>query len=153
MGYSARISVFGGRIIDEQTFSDTVEIGRLLAAENYLVYCGGGKGVMEAIAKGVKEGGGTCVGILKGPDKSEVNGHIDIPVSTGMGVGRNIMLAYNCDVAVAISGKYGTLSEIAFAFQLEKPVVGFGTWELDDIHKVNTPTEVINKVNDLINAK
>ena len=66
MNYKARISVFGGRDIDETIYADAIEIGRLLAQENYLVYCGGGEGVMEAVARGVKEGGGTIVGILKG---------------------------------------------------------------------------------------
>ncbi|MDP6340122.1 MAG: TIGR00725 family protein [Candidatus Marinimicrobia bacterium] len=153
MNYKARISVFGGRDIDETIYADAIEIGRLLAQENYLVYCGGGEGVMEAVARGVKEGGGTIVGILKGTDKTEANSHIDIPVSTGIGIGRNVILAYNCDVAVAISGKYGTLSEIAHAFQLGKPVVGIGTWDLEEVHKVNTPNEVINKVNNILNGK
>ncbi|MEA1881564.1 MAG: TIGR00725 family protein [Candidatus Marinimicrobia bacterium] len=152
MNYKARISVFGGREIDEQTYSDAVEIGRLLACENYLVYCGGGEGVMEAVAKGVKEGGGTCVAILKGTNTSEANDHIDISITTGMGIGRNVILAYNCDVAVAISGKYGTLSEIAYALQLEKPVVGYGTWDFEAIRKVRTTTEVINKVKHLLNG-
>ena len=127
MEFSARISVFGGRDIDEQTYLDAIEIGKLLARENYLVYCGGGEGVMEAVAKGVKSVGGTCVGILKETEKDEANEYIDIPVSTGIGIGRNVTLSYNCDVAIAISGKYGTLSEIAFAFQLGKPVVGYNT--------------------------
>jgi hypothetical protein len=152
MAFAGRVSIFGGRNINEDTYKDAVDIGERLAAENYLVYCGGGEGVMEAVAKGVKTGGGTCVGILKGTDKEEANEYIDISVSTGIGIGRNITIAYNCDVAIAISGKYGTLSEIAFAFQLEKPVVGYDTWEIDGIHKVNTPTGVINKVIELLDG-
>ena len=31
-------------------------------------FLGGGEGVMEAIAKGVSLGGGTCIGILKDKD-------------------------------------------------------------------------------------
>ena len=153
MNYTARISVFGGRDIDEQTYADAVEIGNLLAAENYLVFCGGGEGVLEAVAKGVKSAGGTCIGILKGMDKSEANEYIEIPISTGIGIGRNAILAYNCDVAVAISGKYGTLSEIAYAFQLEKPVVGYDSWDIEGMHKANTPKEVINKVKCLLNGR
>jgi len=53
--YRARISVFGGRDITDQVYADTVAIGRLLAENKFLVYCGGGEGVMEAIAKGVSE--------------------------------------------------------------------------------------------------
>ena len=90
---------------------------------------------------------------LKGTEKEEANEYIDIPVSTGIGIGRNVTLSYNCDVAIAISGKYGTLSEIAFAFQLGKPVVGYNTWDLKGIHKVNMPTDVINKVIELLNGQ
>jgi len=153
MKFSARISVFGGRDIDKQIYDDTVEIGKLLAAENYLVYCGGGEGVMEAVAKGVEAGGGTCVGILKSTDKSEANDHIEIPVSTGMGIGRNAILAYNCDVGIAISGKYGTLSEIAFAIQLDKPVVGYNSWDLEGIQKAVSTTDLVNKVKELLNEQ
>lgn len=150
MDFNARISVFGGRNISHQVYDDTVEIGRLFARENWLVYCGGGSGVMEAISKGVKAEGGTCVGILKGTDTLEANGFVTIPVSTGMGIGRNPLLAYNCDVALAIDGKYGTLSEIAYALQMDKPVVGYGTWDFEEIHDVKTPIEVIYKIKELL---
>ena len=56
MAFAGRVSVFGGRNINEDTYKDAVDIGERLAAENYLVYCGGGEGVMEAVAKGVKTG-------------------------------------------------------------------------------------------------
>ena len=119
-----RVSIFGGRDISNEIYHKTYILGGLLANEGYLVYCGGGKGVMEAISKGVNKNKGICVGILKGATLSEMNKYITIPVSTNMGISRNALLAYNCDVAVAISGKYGTLSEISYAFQLEKPIIG-----------------------------
>ena len=56
-----RISIFGGRDITDGIYNDAYELGKLLAKEGYLVYCGGGNGVMEAVSKGVSEGGGTCV--------------------------------------------------------------------------------------------
>jgi len=36
----------------------------MLASFNVPVICGGGKGVMEAVSKGVKSKGGTTIGIL-----------------------------------------------------------------------------------------
>ncbi len=138
-----RISVFGGRDITDSIYNDAYELGQLLAKEGYLVYCGGGRGVMEAVAKGIHEGGGTCVGILKDGTLDEMNEYVHIPMITNMGITRNALLAYNCDVAVAVSGKYGTLSEIAYAMQLEKPVVGLHSWDLKDLINVNTPHEVI----------
>jgi uncharacterized protein (TIGR00725 family) len=150
MNFNARIAVFGGRDIETSVYDEALKIGHLMAKENWLVYCGGGEGVMEAIAKGVEQAGGNCVGILKGTELEEGNRYLTIPVATGMGISRNALLAYNCDVALAISGKYGTLSEIAYAFQLGKPVVGFKTWDLEGIHQENTPTGVINKVRELL---
>ncbi|MFH1852829.1 MAG: TIGR00725 family protein [Candidatus Neomarinimicrobiota bacterium] len=142
----ARIAVFGGREIPPQIYDDAREIGRLLAAEGWLVYCGGGDGVMEAICRGVSEGGGTTVGILKGRDLSEANPWVTIPVATAMGISRNALLAYNGDVALAIDGKYGTLSEIAYAAQLQIPVIGYHTWDLPMVLPATTPAEVIQKI-------
>jgi len=145
-----RISVFGGRDITDNVYQDAYELGKLLAAEGYIVYCGGGNGVMEAVSKGVNEAGGTIVGVLKGDTLEEMNDYITIPISTNMGITRNALLAYNCDAAVAISGKYGTLSEIAFAFQMEKPVIGLHSWALDGFVNVDTPNEVIAFIKDNI---
>ena len=51
MNCKARISVFGGRKITEKIYNQTYNLGKLLHNNKYLVYCGGGKGVMEAIEK------------------------------------------------------------------------------------------------------
>jgi hypothetical protein len=146
--HRARISVFGGRDITDEVFSHTVELGQKMAEEGFLVFCGGGPGVMEAVAKGVKEGGGTCVGILKDGSLDEANEFISLPITTGLGIYRNLMLAYNCDIAVAVSGQYGTLSEIAYAIQLEKPVIGFHTWDIPKVNHADSPSDVIQKINE-----
>ena len=138
-----RISVFGGRKISDNIYQKAYKLGGLFAKEGYLVYCGGGKGVMEAVSKGVSESGGTCVGILKGLMLDEMNDFIKVPVATNMGISRNALLAYNCDVAVAISGKYGTLSEISYALQLEKPIIGLHSWKMNEFLNVYEPNEVI----------
>ncbi len=147
--FTKRIAVFGGRDITEEIYNETVELGRLMAKENWLVFCGGAEGVMEAIAKGVKEENGTCIGILKGDNPKDGNKYLTFSVATGIGIARNALLAYNCDTAVAVSGHYGTLSEIAYAFQLEKSVVGYKTWSLDNVVNADTPIEVIEKVKTL----
>ena len=141
-----RISVFGGRDITPEVYEDTLEIGRRLAEEGYLVFCGGGAGVMEAIAKGVHDEGGIVVGVLKGQDLEEGNKYLTVPIATGIGIARNAILAYNCDAAIAISGQYGTLSEIAYAFQLKKPVIGYKTWDIDSVVCANSPSDVVIKL-------
>ena len=141
-----RISVFGGRDITPEVYEDTLEIGRRLADEGYLVFCGGGAGVMEAIAKGVHDEGGIVVGVLKGQDLEEGNKYLTVPIATGIGIARNAILAYNCDAAIAISGQYGTLSEIAYAFQLKKPVIGYKTWDIDSVVCADSPLDVVIKL-------
>ena len=141
-----RISVFGGRDITPDVYEDTLEIGRRLADEGYLVFCGGGTGVMEAIAKGVHDEGGIVVGVLKGQDLEEGNKYLTVPIATGIGIARNAILAYNCDAAIAISGQYGTLSEIAYAFQLKKPVIGYKTWDIDSVVCADSPSDVVIKL-------
>ncbi len=141
-----RISVFGGRDITPEVYEDTLEIGRRLADEGYLVFCGGGTGVMEAIAKGVHDEGGIVVGVLKGQDLEEGNKYLTVPIATGIGIARNAILAYNCDAAIAISGQYGTLSEIAYAFQLKKPVIGYKTWDIDSVVCADSPSDVVIKL-------
>ncbi len=150
MDYKARIAVFGGRNIDKDTYNTSVEIGKLLAHENYLVFCGGGEGVMEAICKGVNIGNGTSIGLLKGDNLEESNEYLTIPILTNMGITRNALLPLNCDVAIAISGNYGTLSEIAYALQLKIPIIGYKTWDIPGILSVNNinilMTEIKNKL-------
>ena len=151
MKFAAHIAVLGGRDISEPIYRDTVKIGELLAKENYLVFCGGGEGVMEAICKGVKLGGGTSIGILKGDNNSEANKYLDIPILTNMGITRNALLPLNCDVALAISGNHGTLSEIAYALQLKKPIIGYKTWDIPGVISVENISDLMIKLNDTAN--
>jgi hypothetical protein len=132
-------------------YENSVEIGRLLAQEEFLVFCGGGKGVMEAISKGVSKSGGTVIGILKGKELEEGNDYLTIPIATGMDIARNAVLAYNCDAAIAISGQYGTMSEIAYAFQLDKPVIGYQTWDINNVIQAESPEDVISKLKKELN--
>tara|TARA_B100002052_G_scaffold173767_1_gene158153 strand:+ start:1329 stop:1787 length:459 start_codon:yes stop_codon:yes gene_type:complete len=148
MDYRARISVFGGRKISNENYNNAYNLGRLLNKNKYPVYCGDGEGVMEAVAKGIQESGGECIGILKGLSTDEMNSYIDIPIVTNMCITRNALLAYSCDAAVAISGQYGTLSEIAYALQLEKSVIGLGTWEIDGVINASDEEEIIKKLNE-----
>jgi uncharacterized protein (TIGR00725 family) len=146
MKFDARIAVFGGRFITDEIYNDTVEIGKRMAQKNWLVFCGGGEGVMEAIARGVALGGGTCIGILKDKDFKTGNEYLSIPISTGMDITRNALISYNCDLGVAISGAYGTLSEIAFTLAQEKQLIAYNSWDIPKSIQVNTIDSVIEEV-------
>lgn len=146
MKFDGRIAVFGGRFISEKIYNDTVEIGKMMAKKNWLVFCGGGEGVMEAIAKGISLEGGTCIGILKDKDFKTGNEYLSIPISTGMDITRNALISYNCDVGVAISGAYGTLSEIAFTLAQEKQLIAYKSWDIPKSIQVQNIDSLIEEV-------
>ena len=122
-------------VIGESTFSDAAhevlaeEVGRRLAGEGATLICGGLTGVMEAACRGAQRAGGRTIGVLPGTDRAEANPFVEIAVATGMGQARNTIIVLTADVVIAIGGGFGTLSEIALALRLGKPVVGLRTWE------------------------
>jgi len=144
--FNGRIAVFGGRNITESIYNDTVEIGRQMAKKNWLVFCGGGEGVMEAIARGVSEESGVCIGILKDKEYTTGNKFLSVPIATGMDISRNAMISYNCDVGVAISGAYGTLSEIAYTIALDKPLVAYKSWDIKNSIQVDSISALIGEI-------
>ncbi len=124
------ISVIGAGKCDEKTYALAEQVGRELALRGATVVCGGLGGVMEAVCKGAKGAGGRTIGILPGTDYREANAYIDIPIVTGLGEARNVIVARTGRAVIAIGGEYGTLSEIAFALKFGIPVVGLDTWQL-----------------------
>jgi uncharacterized protein (TIGR00725 family) len=108
------------------------EVGEKIAQAGAILVCGGLGGVMQAACKGAKRKGGTTVGILPGIEKADANPHVDYPIVTGLGEGRNLLVVRNSDVLIALPGEFGTLSEIALALKLGKPVVGLSSWNVSD---------------------
>jgi uncharacterized protein (TIGR00725 family) len=106
------------------------EVGHLLAGAGALVVTGGLGGVMAAACRGARAAGGTTVGILPGERRSDANRWVSVAVPTGLGEGRNLVVVLAADSLVAVGGEYGTLSEIALALKIGRPVVGLTTWEL-----------------------
>ncbi len=64
------VAVIGGGSITPGVAALAVEVGRELARRGAVVICGGLTGVMEAVARGVREEGGISLGILPGPDRA-----------------------------------------------------------------------------------
>jgi uncharacterized protein (TIGR00725 family) len=118
------VAVVGGSECTAAEADVAEEVGRRLAQAGAIVLCGGLTGVMEAVGKGVRAGGGLTIGILPGNDPAEANRFIDIPLATGMGEMRNALIVRAAGAVIAIGGSYGTLSEIALALRIGTPVVG-----------------------------
>ncbi|HEX2119782.1 MAG TPA: TIGR00725 family protein [Acidimicrobiales bacterium] len=124
------VAVSGGGEAGEGACRVAEDVGRELARRGAVVLTGGLGGVMEAASRGAKAAGGLTIGLLPSEDRADANPWVDVAVPTGMGEGRNVLLVRAADAVVAVAGEFGTLSEIALALRLGKPVVGLGTWEL-----------------------
>lgn len=122
------VAVIGTSEAGEKVLKTAEAIGAGIAKCGAILVCGGLGGVMEAACRGAKRAGGFTVGILPGIDKADANVYVDLPIVTGITQARNIIIARSCDVAIAIAGKYGTLTEIAYCLMFGVPVIGLGTW-------------------------
>ncbi len=106
------------------------EVGRELARRKIDLVCGGMGGVMEAACRGAKSEGGRTIAILAGSDPLQSNDYIDIPILTGLGYARNVIVVKTGMAVIAVGGAYGTLSEIGHALAEDIPVIGLQTWAL-----------------------
>ena len=125
------ISVMGSSKPATQEHVELAEaVGRELAKRGIMVVCGGLTGIMEAVCRGAKSAGGTTIGILPGHAASNANKYVDIPIVTGMGYSRNVIVVYSGSAVIAVGGAYGTLSEIGHALSESIPVIGLKSWPL-----------------------
>ena len=122
------ISVIGAGAPTPEIAELAEQVGIELAKRGVVVACGGLGGVMEAVCRGAKSAGGTTIGILPGDDPREANLWVDLPICTGVGFARNVIVVKTGRSVIAVGGAYGTLSEIAHALGDGIPVVALKTW-------------------------
>ena len=144
------IAVIGAGTADEAILKIAEDVGRLIARRGAVLICGGLGGVMETASKGAKSAGGITVGILPQNHTKYANPNIDIPIATGFGEGRNIIIARTADAIIAVGGEYGTLSEIAFGMKMGKPVIGIGTWDIKGTIKAKNAEDAVEKAFELL---
>ncbi len=138
-----RVAVVGAGRCDETEARTAEAVGGAIAGRGWVLYTGGLGGVMEAASRGAAEAGGRVVGILPGADPAAANPYVEIPIATGMGHARNVVLVQSVDAVVAVGGGHGTLSEIAIAAKIHTPVVGLHTWEIDGVEPAASPAAAI----------
>lgn len=148
--YRVVIGVMGASQCDEEIYQLARRVGALIAERGAVLLCGGRGGVMEAAARGAKEAGGLTIGILPGMNAGETppNPYIDVAIFTGLRDGRNWINICASDAIIAIAGGYGTLSEIALALKVGKPVVLLRSWELPQqehapLYHAQTPEQAV----------
>jgi uncharacterized protein (TIGR00725 family) len=137
-----QIAVVGGGACPPEVYERACLLGRLLAEQGHVVICGGLGGVMEAVCCGAREAGGAAVGILPG-EKESANRYVSIAIATGMGHARNAIVVKSSDAVVALPGEHGTLSEIALALKMGKPVISLGGWRLPGLIEAEDPLEAV----------
>jgi uncharacterized protein (TIGR00725 family) len=144
-------AVIGDSSCNKEIYGIAEEVGTLIAKKGGILITGGLGGVMEAASKGAKQAGGITVGVLPGFSSEDANSYVDIPITTGLSHARNIIIARSADALIAVSGGYGTLSEIAIALKLGKPVIGIKTWDtIEGLIKVEFPEEALQKAFELL---
>jgi uncharacterized protein (TIGR00725 family) len=124
------IAVVGSSDAPQDILGTAEAVGAEIARRGARLVCGGLGGVMEAACKGARAAGGPTIGILPGLDHAAANPYVDIAIPTGMGEMRNALIVRSAHAVIAVSGEFGTLSEIAFALRTNVPVVGLDTWDL-----------------------
>lgn len=142
----------GGATASMEGLKLAEEVGFLIARADAILVCGGLNGVMEAAAKGAHRGGGLTLGILPTGNKADANEYVDVPIATSMSTARNLVIVRTADALIAVNGSYGTLSEMAHAFDLGKTVFALHTWPMEKAGvearlfvPVQTPREAVDR--------
>jgi uncharacterized protein (TIGR00725 family) len=130
MTQRVQISVIGSSEGEERVLRDAEAVGRGIAEAGAVLVCGGLTGVMEAASRGAAEAGGTVLAVLPTLDPADANPHVSLAIATGTGHARNLAVVASGAAVIAVGGEWGTLSEIAYARKLERPVVAIQSWTL-----------------------
>lgn len=154
------ISVIGASDALPELAALAEEIGFEIARRNHVLVCGGMGGVMDAAAKGAALADGVSIGILPGDSRRAASSYLTLSIPTSMSYGRNFLVVLSGDGIIAVGGEFGTLSEIAFAIKLEKPLVIMEDWGINNIGhapdmagRAKTAKEAVDLVEKLINEK
>ncbi len=146
------IGVVGAGSCSSEEARTAVEIGKEIARRGSALVCGGLGGIMEAACKGASEAGGLTIGILPGGDRESANEYVHIPIVTDIGHARNVLIAHTAQAIIAMPGEYGTVSEVALALKIGRPVVMLTGWcDFDGTYTAHSPIEAVDRAFELIN--
>lgn len=149
------ITIFGGSHLKEGDvdYERGRVLGRKLAEAGYVVCNGGYGGIMEATARGAKEGGGKTIGITTRDFGGPPNPWIDREIKTEKWNERLFKLIERGDGYVLFEGGTGTLVELFVVWEmsnkkfLAKPIIVLGRRIEYLIYEVCKFPAVINHAN------
>ncbi len=148
MKRKVQITLIGDSDELEENNKTAYEIGAFIASKGWILITGGREGVMSASFKGAVKNGGITVSILPGQDINEGSPNSTVTIATGIGYARNSMNVLSADVVIVVGGASGTLSEIAFAWAYNKPIIACEFTEGWSRKLANRPID--NRRNDVI---
>jgi uncharacterized protein (TIGR00725 family) len=139
------VAVCGATEATESQLAAAKEVGSLLARAGAVVINGGLGGVAAAASEGAAGAGGTVVGLLPDAHRAGANKDLTIALPTGMGQARNVLIVTAAESVIAIGEGWGTLSEIAVARRLGRPVVALDSWSVKGLETVSTPSAAVKR--------
>ncbi len=131
--YKPQIAIIGSRELSENSLKLVRALAHELVSNGYRTVTGGLGSLQEAVHQGAKSNplhtDCDTIVLLPGFDPEPALGYADVIIPTGLDAYRNAMVA-NAEVVIAVGGGAGTLSEMAFAWQFNRPIiaVGFEGW-------------------------
>ena len=114
------VTVFGSSRPRESDaeYEEARELGRTLATNGFSVCSGGYGGVMAAVSRGAKEGGGKTYGVTAEFFNAPANSWIDVEVRVATWQERLFELIRLAHGFVACKGGTGTLVELAVVWEM-----------------------------------
>lgn len=151
-----QVAVCGPGSCTEEDAAGAYRIGQLLAERGVVVICGGGTGVMAAVAAGVRDRNGLVIGIRPGDTRDGASPDLSAAILTGLGEARNAVIVTSADAVIVVGGSWGTLSEVALAMARGRPVISLGGWRIVDpdgrpvegVTHVTTPEDAVDRAVD-----
>ena len=101
--------------IDPAFFVKTEELGRWMSEKGHtLVYGGVNQGLMECIAKAVKDSGGRTVGVIPRivEKRGRISDYVDVEILCDNLSDRKQLMLDKSDVFIALPGGIGTIDEV-----------------------------------------
>ena len=159
------VAVIGTGRDSEPVISNALELGRLIATNDWVLITGGrDAGVMKAANEGAKEiKDSLTIGIL--PHRNaEISSAVDVAIVTDVGEARNNIIVLSADVVITcgVEGP-GTASEVALALKAGKPVIlvdasssaeeFFAKLGNGSLRSVKTPGEAVLMVAEILGGK
>jgi uncharacterized protein (TIGR00730 family) len=114
------VTVFGSSRPRESDaeYEEARDLGRILATNGFSVCSGGYGGVMAAVSRGAKEGGGKTYGVTAEFFNARANSWIDVEVRVSTWQERLFELIRLAHGFVACKGGTGTLVELAVVWEM-----------------------------------